>query len=157
MQKEWFAVEARRRPEDLPRLLRALQQTHGRSTDARARAVRLRRWPSDPRVPALLVAELLAPSFSASSSRPFWNEVFNLFLAHPSRHAIALLSDCQQKLSRRSKRPAERAMHRWLQRRAVETMRALEPLCADSRAPRRGRSARPAARRRRAARNSSAE
>jgi len=126
MQKEWLALEARRRPEDVPRLLRALTRTHWRSTDALARARRFARRPPDPRVPALLVDQLLHPPFTAGSSRPFWQQVLELVERHADPRTADLLRGCMGRLPRVLVRREQRQMRTWLLGRAAETLEAVE-------------------------------
>lgn len=126
MQKEWLALEARRRPEDVPRLLRALTRTHWRSTDALARARRFDRRPPDPRAPALLVDQLLHPPFTTGSSKPFWKQVLKLVERHADPRTPALLRGCAGRLPRVLARREQRAMRTWLLGRAGETLEAVE-------------------------------
>src|SRR5262249_14844350 len=91
MQKEWLAVEMRRSAEDVPRLVKALSETHFRSTDAMARAKTMQRLPADPRGAAPLLDHLLHPQFSAPSSQPLRAGGLGLFRTHADPRAVALL------------------------------------------------------------------
>ncbi|MCA9672355.1 MAG: hypothetical protein KC503_42465, partial [Myxococcales bacterium] len=78
----WLAVAARADPCDLPRLLRSITDTKGRSTDALARLQALAGWPADPRAANGVLAQLAVPAFHSSSSRPFWSALIDWAVAH---------------------------------------------------------------------------
>ena len=91
IQASWLALAARREPADLPRLLDSITLTFGRSTDALARVRALADWPSDPRTATGVVHQLGKPAFYASSTKPFWNALIQLVVAHADPRAIAAL------------------------------------------------------------------
>jgi uncharacterized protein (TIGR02996 family) len=75
---EWKEVEARRDPDDLPRLLATLEQAHSADVTARLKALAKR---DDPRVVTRLLAALNEPPFTSQGSRPWWQQVFSMLVA----------------------------------------------------------------------------
>ncbi len=90
-QKAWLAICHEQRPEDLPRLLASITTTFGRSTDALARAEALASRPSDPRTLAGVLAQLEAPPFYTSSTKPFWKALIGLVVDHHDPRAADAL------------------------------------------------------------------
>ncbi len=144
MQKEWLGIAKRRRVEDVPRLVKAVAETHFRSTDAKVRADQLAKFPADPRMAKLVVDQLLHPRFDASSSKPFWTAMFQLFEVHADPRAATLLERYVAKLPSilgpdRYGDP-KKAMRSWLTTRAKATIETLgniaktTPLTAANRA-----------------------
>jgi uncharacterized protein (TIGR02996 family) len=85
--KAWLAIAREQRPEDLPRLLAALCDTGGRSTDALERVTALASWPSDPRTARGAIRHIERPMFYASSTRPFWSALITLVVDHQDPRA----------------------------------------------------------------------
>ena len=82
IQKAWLEIALKDDPSDLPRLLRSITDTMGRSTDALLRVQTLASRPADPRTGAHVVEQLEVPAFHASSTLPFWKALIGLAADH---------------------------------------------------------------------------